>query len=315
MVNAKENIRKNCINCNKCKNSCVFLEKYDMNLKDFNFRDDLRYSCFLCDKCKKVCPKDLSGKSLALGMRRKNPREAKKTIFMKDKYKLSNNSNKKSNTLLFLGCNYPGYFPKTSQALIDICKSHGIDYSIDCCKKPINDMGAEASHENLQELFKQKNTKRLITACPNCYHFLKGKLEGIEVVDPYYFLKAIGYGTKIKEKAHIFIPCSERFDKDILENIKYFAEDIDYTAYEDIICCGMGGGASKKEPDLVGKIHKNIKVKNLNNIYTYCATCAGSFKASRIDNIKNFLSEILEVHESPDPAYTKNVLAYKIRRH
>lgn len=100
-----------CIDCKKCKDQCVFLSKYNLDLAGFAKREDLRYSCFLCGKCKQVCPVNLDGKEISLYMRKNNPKGSFKVKFMKENYKFKNTSSKKAKDLIFLGCNYPGFFP------------------------------------------------------------------------------------------------------------------------------------------------------------------------------------------------------------
>lgn len=68
--------RDKCINCNICNRNCYFLNKHNINLKDFTYRSDLRYNCFLCNKCQSVCPKDLSGKEIFMEMRKEDIRGA-----------------------------------------------------------------------------------------------------------------------------------------------------------------------------------------------------------------------------------------------
>lgn len=307
--------QEECIKCDACKKNCDFLAKYDMNLLDFCSREDLRYSCFLCDRCKKVCPKDLSGRDIALEMRRENPKGTFATEFMKNNYKLKNNSKKPSKTLLFLGCNYPGFLPETCEKMIQICEERGVDFSVDCCKKPVEEMGANPKMKYIDKLFRDKGVERLICCCPNCYHFLKNRYDDIEIIDPYEYLIEIGVGEEITEEANVFFPCSERFDTPIFDNIKKFADNTKTATFRKINCCGMGGGAVKHEGDLVKASHEEVVEIDADNMYTYCSTCAGVFEKSGVKNVKNFLSEIIGVHEKPSADYAKNVLKIKWRRH
>lgn len=314
-VSEIERTRQDCIKCGACTKNCKFLEKYSMNLLDFCDREDLRYSCFMCDRCKEVCPKDLSGRQIALELRQNNPKGLGSVEFMKNNYKLRNNSKKPSETLLFLGCNYPGFLPKTSERMIEICAEHGVDFSVDCCKKPVAEMGGDPKMKYIDKVFRDKGVKRLICCCPNCYHFLKDRYDDIEIIDPYEYLLEIGEGRTIEEEAHVFFPCSERFDSPIFENIKKFAPNVKTRTYKKINCCGMGGGASKTEGQIKTDWHQDIKDIDADNIYNYCSTCAGVFEASGIKNVKVFLSEILGVNERPSQSYGKNVLKIKFRNH
>lgn len=306
-----EKTRKKCIECNICTKNCDFLTKYKINLKDFTNREDIRLSCCLCDRCYQVCPMELSGKDIAIELRKLYPSDTRKLEFMKNRYKFRNNSNKESKMLLFLGCNYPGTYPKTCQKLIEICSDMGIDYSVDCCKKPVEEQGADADFAYLEDLFKKKKTDTLICTCPNCYHLLKEKLS-IKVISVYEFLYINNIGKKIEGEIPIFFPCSDKINREIFEYIKYYI-DAFRSPYDDVNCCGLGGGAMKHEMDLIDK--KKEKLHGLwdGSIYTYCASCSGIFRKYGLKNIRNILSEILEVHEESSDSYALNVLKYKFK--
>ena len=104
--------RQDCIKCGACTKSCKFLEKYSMNLLDFCDREDLRYSCFMCDRCKEVCPKDLSGRQIALEHRQKDPKGLDSVEFMKNKYKLRNNSKKIRKLFCFWAATIQDFCPR-----------------------------------------------------------------------------------------------------------------------------------------------------------------------------------------------------------
>lgn len=310
--NIVKRIKNECIRCDSCKNNCNFLKKYQINLLEFIDRKDLRYSCFLCNKCEFVCPKDLSGKELALNMRNNNPKGNRKVEFLKNNYKFSNNSEKKSKDLLYLGCNYPGFFPKTSKKLIDICMKMSIDYSIDCCKKPVYEKGGVAKISQIENLCKRKNVERLICCCPNCYHFLKDKLD-VKVISVYKFLRENNIGQQIQEEANVFFPCSDRYNHEIFRYIEYYIKNYK-NPYKEMNCCGLGGGAIDYEKDLVENLSKYMNENSKDNTYTYCSSCAGIFTNKyKLNNVKNFLSEILGVKESASPNYAKNVLKFKFK--
>ena len=313
MGKISEKIISECIDCNLCKNNCDFLKKYDINLKAFAKNNELRDSCFLCRKCYEVCPKKLDGKALALEMRRESPRKYRRVQFLKEDYKFRSLTDKESETVLFLGCNYPGIYPKTCEKMIEICKEHNIDYMVECCRKPVFEKGVEPDLTPLYKAFEKKKTKGIITLCPNCYHFFKENLKGYEIISPFTFLKSIGYGKKIEEHAEIFFPCSDRYNLEIFEDIKYFLTTYEDN-FKDINCCGLGGGASSYEKDLLIKKGEKLKNKQKNNIYTYCSSCSGIFNKYNIKNIKNILSEVIEVHEEVDKNYLLNVLMYKFKR-
>lgn len=303
---------KNCIHCKLCTRTCDFLKKYDMDLADFAKRDDLKFSCFLCGKCNEVCPKDLDGRKIAIYMRKNSTNKNRKVEFLKNNYKLKNIPKKSTKDLIFLGCNYPGFLPKTCEKLIEIGNLHGAEFSVDCCKKPVYEMGGREKISEIERTINRLGVERLICLCPNCYHFLKDRLN-IEVINVFRYLREIGEGKKINETAEVFFPCSDRYNREIFSDIEFFSSE-NIFPFDSINCCGLGGGALKVEKDVV-EIWKD-KMKNLSNknVYTYCSSCAGIFKNSyQLKNVKNFLSEILEVDEVPSSKYVKNVLKFKFK--
>ena len=51
-----------CVHCGKCRESCAFLDKYEMDLGDVSKLQEHVYGCFLCGNCDRVCPVGISGR-------------------------------------------------------------------------------------------------------------------------------------------------------------------------------------------------------------------------------------------------------------
>ena len=304
--------RKECIDCGMCTKQCTFLSKYDINLKDFTYKEDIRFECFMCDNCKDVCPKDLSGSQICRQLKEKDIKNEKKLKFMKNPYLFKNTSDKKSEKLLYFGCNYPGYYPKTCEKLIEICKEYNIDFSVDCCQKPIYDNGSEVDYTNMQINLEKKGVKTIICVCPNCYHTFK-KTSNFDVISIFEFLYKNNIGKKIDTKANVYFPCSDRHTLEIFEYIKKYL--VDYNSpYESINCCGLGGGVIQQNKQIAMQISKqfeHIMKDKVQNIYTYCSSCSGQFAKYKLNNIKNILSEILDVNEAVSSNYAVNIIKYK----
>ncbi|WP_219809598.1 (Fe-S)-binding protein, partial [Campylobacter concisus] len=217
------------------------LTKYDINLLDFSKRKDLAFSCFLCDECYKVCPKDISGNEIALKHREQIKKPFRYLNFLKSPYLYANNSPKKSRELMFFGCNFPGFLPKTTRKIIEILEPLGVDFSIDCCGKPIFEANAnfDKTKPHLNELFAAKGVETLILACPNCYHFLKDKVD-VKIKTIYEKFEELGINHEITEEAHIFYPCPERIHKPIFETFKKYVPNFK-DSFKDVNCCGLGG--------------------------------------------------------------------------
>lgn len=61
----------------------------------------------------------------------------------------------------------------------------------------------------------------------------------------------------------------------------------------------MGGHGGVKEPELSKNFVNKLKDKQLNNVYTYCASCCGNFNRNDIAGVKHILCEIMQSDESP----------------
>lgn len=303
-----DEVKEKCIHCKQCTKNCNFLEKYSMDLASFASKENFAYHCFLCGKCKKVCPINLDGAKLAQKMRRDNPKGFSMMKIMKTPYKFANNSKKKSKELLFLGCNFPGYYPESSKQLISLLEKYQIDFSIDCCGKPLYESGdakySQKSLEHIQALLKTKKVEKLICVCPNCYHYLKERLD-IEIVTIYEKLQELHLGNPIEETANIFHPCPDKKTLEIFKTMEPYLRKYE-CSFEDVNCCGFGGLAMKQEAELAQEFVECIKQKKIDTIYTYCATCSASISNSK-KNVKHVLSEILGVQEQVNVSYVKNV--------
>lgn len=305
-----DNKASNCIHCKLCTKNCDFLKKYNMDLEEFSNRKELAYNCFLCGKCKIVCPKDIDGKEIALDMRKEIVKSNNNVIIDKDynmllkeknPYIFSNykNSNKKS--VLFPGCNFVSFFPKTAKELINELKKHDIGVVFDCCQKPIEELGLEYdANKNLQSLknkIKKDNIEEIIVVCPNCYYFLKDKLD-TKIITIYEKLKEINIGKVIKEEnIPIYYPCPDREEKLFFDTIKPFIDGNIKNSFKDTQCCGLGGCASSKESEISIKLAKSVSLVGEEKLFTYCASCVGNFKRKGFSNSYHLLSLVLGVKE------------------
>lgn len=301
---------QNCIHCNLCTKNCYFLKKYNMDLEGFSKREDLAYNCFLCGKCKTVCPKDIDGKEIALSMRKKQVKRNNNVIvendynmLLKEKnpYIFANykNSNKKS--VLFPGCNFVSFFPKTGKELMDKLKKYDIGVIFDCCQKPIDELGLnEDAKRNLQSLknkIKEANIEEIIVVCPNCYYFLGQKLD-VKIITIYEKLKELNLGQSIKdENIPIYYPCPDREEKLFFNTIKPFIKGEIKNSFKDTQCCGLGGCASSKESEISIRLAKSVSTVGEEKLFTYCASCVGNFKRKGFLNSYHVLPLILNVKE------------------
>ncbi|WP_145994492.1 (Fe-S)-binding protein [Peptostreptococcus faecalis] len=324
MIDIENKISKDCIHCGLCTQNCDFLEKYDMCLQSFEDKPELAYNCFLCGKCKIVCPMDIDGREIALSMRKDhiennsgkiNSKGYSGLIAEKQNYIFKNYKKVgKGKSALFTGCNLLSYMPNTANKLIDELHKHDIGVIFDCCGKPIAELGFEEKEkiilEKLNDKFKKNNIEELITACPNCYYYLNGKVD-VKIVDIYTKLHELGIGNEIeREKIYLFRPCPDRETEEVKEKLYLFAKNSKLVDLNEQ-CCGAGGVASVKESELAQGFRDDIKKQSKDKqIHTYCSTCTGFFRAEGI-NVTHILTEILGVDESKPGISLLNRLKYK----
>lgn len=303
-----------CIHCSACTKKCSFLTKYEIDLGEFAKNPSLAKSCFMCDSCLRACPLDLDGAEVAIA-HREDLGGYGAVKFMKSPYKFRNNSKIKSKDVLMFGCAFPGHYPETTKYLIDLFEGK-MDFSIDCCGKPLEDSGLisyfEKNLERLKKIYKEKGVERIVTMCPNCFYFFKGHMDklNIEVISIYQKLQEENLLNVIDDEAEIFMPCPDKRTNELLKQIKPFVPN-GKVKFRKVMCCGMGGGAKAKEKDLADEMMNKVKSEIKDNIYTYCASCSASFGKSNVKNVRHILSEILGVKEKVDLNYFKNALKLK----
>lgn len=291
-----------CIRCGTCTRNCYFLEKYGINLKEFSEYPELAYSCFLCGRCKAVCPKDIDGARIAVLMRQmRSDRDSYKSLLWeKSPYKFANYRKGRKKSVLFPGCNFTAFYPKTTKYLERIMAEHGIGTVFDCCGKPVYELGlrgdAENSLERAASRLKEQGVEELIVLCPNCYHFLKDRL-GIPIVTIYQKLRELGGGQTVKkDRIPIYYPCPDRDNKEMFREICRYLEGETTEPFGDVQCCGLGGCAGVKEPELSREMAESAK-KYSDELYTYCASCISNFRRKGMEGAYHILPMILGIEE------------------
>ncbi len=136
--------------------------------------------------------------------------------------------------------------------------------------------------------------------CPNCYYFLKGRLN-VRMVSVYQKLEELKLGKKITGGGRMFLPCPDREEQAWMKELEDFMEQ-PCGIIQDIQCCGLGGCARAKEPELSKEMADVLVRKQYDKVYTYCASCSGSFARNGYVGAKHVLTELLGTDERPDTA-------------
>lgn len=302
-----------CIHCNKCVKKCPFLTKYNMDLQEFSNRENLAYNCFLCKDCKIVCPKDIDGAKISLVLRNnykdKNniEKKYKALLFEKKNYIFKNYKRSNSKSILFPGCNFSSFYPNATKKIANLFeKEYNIGIVFDCCGKPVAELGIKEYEDNIIKNIEKNmelyGIEEIITLCPNCYYFLKSRIS-VKIVTIYEKIFELGIkisDTDFPEKINLFLPCPDKESKHIKESILKLIPSYKGNIKEikDINCCGLGGCAIVNEREIAKEFVDKLKSKNLENLYVYCATCAGNFNRNKISNIHHLLLDLLNIEEN-----------------
>ena len=299
-----------CVHCGLCTKNCLFLEKYNIDLKGLEERPELAYHCFLCGKCKEVCPKGIDGRQIALENRRNLVEQAggklpdnsyDGLVLEKSPYKFANYRHANKKSVLFTGCNFPSFFPETTEKLIEELKKHNVGVVFECCGKPIEELGlvkeAESIIEKINRKLRSAGVEQVVMACPNCYYFLKDRLDA-EVISIYKKLEELGIGEKILlDRIPLYYPCPDRKNKEIAKDMYTFLDGEIIDAFPDVQCCGLGGCAAGKEADTAQAMTDLVKASDEKELYTYCASCICSFRRRGYENAKHILPMIMGIDE------------------
>ena len=302
-----------CIHCNKCVKKCGFLTKYNMDLQEFSKREDLAYNCFLCNDCKIVCPKDIDGAKISLALRSSCKdkyhieKKYKALLFEKKNYIFKNYKHSNTKSILFPGCNFSSFYPNATKKIANLFKKeYNIGIAFDCCGKPVTELGMKEYEnniiKNLEKNMELYGIEEIITLCPNCYYFLKPRIS-VKIVTIYEKMSELGIkipDIDFPKEMNLFLPCPDKETKYIKESILKLIPSYKYNIKEikDINCCGLGGCAIVNERELAKEFVEKLKSKNLENLYVYCATCAGNFNRNKINNIHHLLLNLLNIKEN-----------------
>ena len=180
-------------------------------------------------------------------------------------------------------------------------KTADIGTVFDCCGKPIAELGMEKEEkliiDRMEKSFQRLGIKEIITACPNCYFYLKSRLS-IHTVSIYEKLSQLSLGRPLRaEIIHLFVPCPDRDSQVLLDQLQPFLQG-NIKKIEGVQCCGFGGCATRKEPELSMEVTKTIRQQALPRLYTYCASCTGKLLRDGCRNVFHLLPEIMNVEET-----------------
>lgn len=242
-------------------------------------------------------------------------------LLEKRRYLFRNWPKKPCRDILFPGCSFPSQFPRTMDALEQLCAAHDVGVAYDCCGKPLAEAGLEGDvlrvSGELDELLDGLGVARVIVLCPNCLTYLQETLSH-PVVSIYERLPQWGISPSDRRwQGHYFIPCPDKKKQTLLSQIKTLCPLEQMTPVERAPCCGLRGDIAAHGPQagqrLCALVNEEIGDQPL---YTYCASCSGQFQRNGSRDVRHMLSELLGVHEHPDASRAFwNRVCTKWRKH
>ena len=301
-----------CVHCRICRENCSFLSKYGLDIGDTAELKELAYHCFLCGTCTQVCPLGIDGRAVILDMRRERVEENQGkcpekgyalVLAEKRNYIYRNKRRLAGRSILFPGCNFPSFYPKTTRKLISLLEEkEDMGVLFDCCGKPVAELGLKRDEEEIagriNENLRKAGAEEAVMLCPNCYEFLKDKLE-VKVISIYEKLARLGTGRQLEGNGALFLPCPDRERKQWVQWLAPFLKNMPETV-QGVQCCGLGGCAGGKEPELAREMAHQTRDHGNGTVFTYCASCAGNLTRGGCQGVTHLLPEILGCDEKPD---------------
>lgn len=226
-------------------------------------------------------------------------------------------------TVVFPGCGLTSQFPRTTDALARLAADHGAATVFDCCGASLADWGrtraAERVADGLRRRLERLGCTRLVAACPTCLARLDGLL-GIPCISVYEQLAAWGVragegdaGEGSGEPSALFVPCPDRRDRALEQQIRALGGLDGATALAGVPCCGLRASCAARDTAFsCAQGRRVLDAAQGRPLVTYCASCAGQFaRLGYAGPVRHALSGLLGVDEAPDAA---RALANRARR-
>ena len=222
--------------------------------------------------------------------------------------------------VLFPGCGFAAQFPRTLEALEELCARHGVAVAHDCCGSPFGEAGraedAARFTEKLEARFRKIGAEEIVVLCPNCRRYMSETLD-IPVVGIYEKLTAWGVPLgSLETGARVFHPCPERESPVLWREIEALVASCEPRPVSGVPCCGLRGDIAARGPEPARKLcAKAARQIGEDPLYVYCASCGGQFARHGLNDVRHVLSALLGVDEQPDCKHSvANRLRAKMRK-
>ena len=248
------------------------------------------------------------------------------TVFEKTNYLFKNWRHASAGTVIFPGCGFTSFFPKTLAVLKDVLRpSPDVSFALDCCGLPLEGLkGPEAYRAELsrvEERLVRVGAREVVPLCPNCDSaFAEALGRSVPQVTIYAFLRELTERglidcARAATPGAVFVPCPDRAHREWLDDLAYFLEPSVFVS-ECSACCGAAFEISQPEASLIAA--KRVLESAAREcaragvdepvLYVYCASCAGKLERARRQcsgglagsvRVVHALSALMRVDEAP----------------
>lgn len=278
-----------CTSCRLCMNDCTLFQMSELTPQLIAERllagewsqelKDIVQCCSLCGLCSQSCPLQLNPAELIQEARNRlvqvDAIEANEYRLMlvdeqdhffnlyRETWNVSYRDLEENaaSVLFFPGCTLSSYAPELTRAVwnwLSSIQGLNVGFSADCCGLPLVNIGledrAEAYMSQLENKLLKGGVSQVVTACPNCFYYLRSQLKEIEVVSLYQRLAESGVKTSRQGTVSVHDSCPDRFSGEIGRALRDLLPDqalleLSYHGAKTR-CCGAGGIVSMINPQV-----------------------------------------------------------------
>ena len=236
------------------------------------------------------------------------------TVFEKTNYLFKNWRHASAGSVVFPGCGFPSFFPKTLAALKDELRhASGVSFALDCCGLPLEGLkGPEAYRAELSRVegcLMRVGAREVVPLCPNCSSAFADALgRSVSQVTIYACLRDLTERglvdcARIAMPGAVFVPCPDRAHREWLDDLVYFLEPSVFVS-ECSACCGAAFELSQPEASMTAA--KRVLETAAHEcacagvdepvLYVYCASCAGKLERARRQCLGSLAGSVRVVH-------------------
>ena len=243
---------------------------------------------------------------------------SKLTVFEKTNYVFKNWRHANAGTVVFPGCGFTSFFPKTLAALKDALRHVPGGLPLAGLKGP---EVYRAELLRVEEYLLRLGAREVVPLCPNCGSAFAEALDrSVSQVTIYTCLRELAERglfdcARIAMPGAVFVPCPDRAHREWLDDLAYVLEPSIFVS-ECSACCGAAFELSQAEASMTAA--KRVLETAAHEcaragvdepvLYVYCASCAGKLERARRQcsgsltgsvRVVHALSALMGVDETP----------------